>query len=51
MKNSIRPLQDEFNSLCLSCYNGWTNSSESLDELIGIRNDKRNTIAKACDCT
>jgi hypothetical protein len=38
MKILIRPLQDGFSSLYLSCYNGWTNSPESLDELIGIRN-------------
>jgi len=37
MKNLIRPLQDEFSSLYLSCYNEWSNSPESLDELIGIR--------------
>ena len=37
MKILIRPLQDGFSSLFLSCYNGWSNSPESLDELIGIR--------------
>jgi hypothetical protein len=37
MKNLIRPLQAGFSSLYLSCYNEWSNSPESLDELIGIR--------------